>query len=939
MRIYRAWRGLGRLRYNLPGVLRGSMRREVRANGELVRTLREAKGWSQEGLADKALVDVQTVRRVERSERVRRGSLRSVAKALARTIGQLQAADTPAPRGEPPSDLERLRAAVAADSGNANLLTGMTLSRALPLRDHAIERSLALSPARPAEGPRSLLWSSRDDGPGRWLVVGDVGSGKTTLVHALAHDLACDELAEHHPVVVRLAELALEPFRPDLPESLLASKGADAPALVELAAQGGLVLLLDGLDEVLPIKREQVRSLLKVAAAAWPSPIVVTSRPQGLRCPGGFEIATLNPLSDAQVADFLRRLGRTEATSALPEGLLDAPELRRTPLLLTFAALLGEHRPHPTTGGGAAPPRTRHELYTQVLELLLEGLHRTEAAPRMTDLVAAEEALELVAHAFTGEGVVAEPLAAVARRLRDEPPLWQRLERVSRWAAGPEEFLTELADRTAILGQPDGRGTPWRFWHRSLQELLAARRLARQARAQGEAALLDAARGLRRGGERSQWAEPFVLLCGELARPDALLLALAEADPELAVRGLECARRVEPATLRALVAAARPLEDERPRARTFIEGMRNWWSVVGDSARVGLVKAVEYRVGGWIGDDAPGRAGLAELTTALGRAHVDGLEVDAALDALARQLPCFRGPLRGAVYLQAARLLSPAQARALAVELWDAALARGTEVPEDLFFLDELLRRSHGAPDAAGALYDRLAAPPRELVDWRPIPAGEFVMGGRPDEAGFPWEQPRRRVSFPAAWEAGATQVTNGQYAAFAPSHRPPAGVDPAEWATQPAIDVSWYGAVAFCRWLSRAGGGRPVRLPTEAEWEYMARAGAATAYWSGDAVEDLDRVGWFRENSGGRVRAVGLKPANAWGLHDVHGNAWEWVQDWYGPYEEGPAEAPVGPAYGVCRVLRGGCFAWDATWARSAHRSWLPPEARADDVGFRVVR
>lgn len=913
----------------------------LRPNGGLVRSLREDKGWSQEGLAERALVDVQTLRRIERGERVRRVSLLHVAKALGMAVAQLELPEaTPGP--ETPSPVQRLRAAVAADCGSANLLSGITLSRALPLRDYAVERTLSLSPSRAAERPRSLLWSSNDAGPGRWLVVGDVGSGKTTLLYALARDLASDDAVASCPVIVRLGELAQEPFSPERPESLLASKGPDKALLAELAARGSLVLLLDGLDEVLPVRREQVRSLLKVAAAAWPCPIIVTSRPQGLRVPGAFELATLNPLDDAQVADFLARW-RTAGSSALPDSLLDAADARRNPLLLTFAALLGEHRPRSADRGpGASPPRTRHELYSQVLDLLLEGLHRTEASPRMTDLVAAGEALELVAHAFTAEGIVAEPLPELARRLRDEQALWQRLERVARWSAGPEEFLTELADRSGIVGQPDGRGTPWRFWHRSLQELLTARRLAREGREpEGHARLVDQARGLRRGGERSQWTEPFILLCGELARPDELLLALACADPELAVRGVECARRADAATLRELVDAARPLEDERPRARTFVEGMRNWWSVVGDSARVGLVKVVEYRVGSWIGDDASARALLTELTDALGRPRVDALEVGAALDALARQLPCFRGPLRGAIYLQAARLLGREQARGLALELWDAALARGTEVPEDLFFLDELLRRidGDGARDAGRILYERLAAPPRDLIHWRPIPAGGFVMGGRSEEQGFPWEQPLRRVTFSASWEAAATQVTNAQYAAFDPSHRAPAGVDAAAWSAQPAIDVSWYGAVAFCRWLSRGAGAGRVRLPTEAEWEYMARAGTTTAYWSGDTEEDLARVAWFRENSGGRARAVGQKPANPWGLHDVHGNAWEWVQDWYGPYQEGDVVDPVGPAYGLCRVLRGGCFAWDAKWQRSAHRSWLPPEARADDVGFRVVR
>jgi hypothetical protein len=590
---------------------------------------------------------------------------------------------------------------------------------------------------------------------------------------------------------------------------------------------------------------------------------VVTSRPQGLRCPAGFEVATLNPLTDAQAAELLRRWSADAPATAMPSFAADE---WRSPLFLTFVALLRERR------AGAAWPASRHELLEQVLALLLEGLHRPESSPRLTDLGVVREALEQLAHGFTEEGLVSASRDELATRLRDATAVWPRLERVPRWAAGPEEFLVEVAERTGLLGQHDGPGSRWRFWHRSLQELLTAGHLARGARKGGQDALVAAARSLRRGEERSQWAEPFTLLCGALERPDGVLLALAEADPEVAVRGLECARRVEPATLRAVLDAARPLADDRPRARTFVEGMRNWWAVVGDSARPGLAKAVEYRVGGWVGDDAGGQRLVAELAGALGRQTVDPLEVDVALDALARQLPCFRGPLRGAVYLQLARLLPRDQARALALELWDASLARGVEVAEDLFFLDELLRRLEGGRAGAGeALYERLAPPPPDLLSWRAIPSGALLMGGRPEEPGFPWERPRHRVTFPAPWQAGATPVTNAQWSAFDPTARPPAGVDREAWLARPAIDVSWYGASAFCRWLARGERGSP-RLPTEAEWEYMARAGTTTAYWSGEAEADLDRVGWWRGNSGGQLQPAGTKPANPWGLHDVHG-------------------------------------------------------------------
>jgi formylglycine-generating enzyme required for sulfatase activity len=139
-----------------------------------------------------------------------------------------------------------------------------------------------------------------------------------------------------------------------------------------------------------------------------------------------------------------------------------------------------------------------------------------------------------------------------------------------------------------------------------------------------------------------------------------------------------------------------------------------------------------------------------------------------------------------------------------------------------------------------------------------------------------------------------------------------------------PAVYVDWHDAVAFCRKLTvqeRAGGwlekGEHYRLPTEAEWEYAARAGT-----TGDRHGPLDDVAWYGDNSGSKTHRVGTKRANAWGLHDTMGNVWEWTQDWYGDYS-GAAADPQGPASGVFRVIRGG--AWDQLprTLRSSWRDW----------------
>jgi formylglycine-generating enzyme len=169
-----------------------------------------------------------------------------------------------------------------------------------------------------------------------------------------------------------------------------------------------------------------------------------------------------------------------------------------------------------------------------------------------------------------------------------------------------------------------------------------------------------------------------------------------------------------------------------------------------------------------------------------------------------------------------------------------------------------------------------------------------------------------------------------------------------------PANNVSWHDAVAFCNRLSRLEGlaqayiiqedggvtrvpeAEGYRLPTEAEWEYACRAGTETAYSFGDDEAELGDFAWFRKNADD-VRPVGRKKPNPWGLHDMHGNMYEWCWDSYSPY---PYKGPIvtSPAGGV-RVVRGGSFVRVARHLRSANRHGLSPEDRLGSIGFRGVR
>ena len=141
----------------------------------------------------------------------------------------------------------------------------------------------------------------------------------------------------------------------------------------------------------------------------------------------------------------------------------------------------------------------------------------------------------------------------------------------------------------------------------------------------------------------------------------------------------------------------------------------------------------------------------------------------------------------------------------------------------------------------------------------------------------------------------------------------------------------------------AKIGGRGKFALPTEAQWEYACRAGSKTRYYFGDDEARLGDYAWYQGNSGMKTHAVGEKKPNAWGLYDMHGNVWEWCEDWYGPYGAEAVTDPSGPAVvqvGLGRVSRGGsCLGLPAAGCRSASRYSTEPGMRLADTGFRVAR
>ncbi len=211
-----------------------------------------------------------------------------------------------------------------------------------------------------------------------------------------------------------------------------------------------------------------------------------------------------------------------------------------------------------------------------------------------------------------------------------------------------------------------------------------------------------------------------------------------------------------------------------------------------------------------------------------------------------------------------------------------------------------------------------------EGIDFVRVCGGTFTMGSADDDPrSYSDEKPAHLVTLSEYW-LGKYEVSNREYRRFRPDQK---GED-----DLPATNVSWNDAQSHCEKYG-------FRLPTEAEWEYAARAGSQAAWSFGDDESQLGDYAWYKQNSGGEAHQVGTRKPNGWGLHDLHGNVWEWVADWKAPYSEEPQIDPTGPAEGEYRVVRGGSFVDESRDLRSAYRGWDRPVNRGRDVGFRCVR
>lgn len=679
----------------------------------------------------------------------------------------------------------------------------------------------------------ALLTTATGTGSPRWVVVGEPGAGKSTLARHLAWRLA--DRGGPLPVFISLARVASERQHPfDVAEVLLgAREGRNgsaglATALHKAAGMPGrLWVFLDGLDEVPPGDMQRLVADIRSWATRWTgAALVVLSRPAGL-CELGpdFGRADVVRLDDTLQRRLLDNwLGK--AANEVWRDLRARPRLQteaRNPLMLTLVALLARH--------GQALPDSRLAIYRQTVDLLISRGHGPDSRG-MSAPTQARKIIRLLARALTdvdGEAWMFERLVEQVIDLDVHRLLGP-------WGHAPENFLSELGQRSGVLAPHEGPDQPWRFLHRSLRELLTAETIWREAQDSDDAQrfVLDLAARLE-SYQVGRWGEPLAMVGAELDDQYGFLQRLHEVNPQLALRALPNLDRIDPAQAAAYLAAN-------------------------------------------LGDDIDGIVTAARRT---------GLSDEAIADALLK-------------------VVGPTTSPSRLAELHLAISEVHTAPARHIFF----------------GRADRLDTQPS--LDWVNVPGGSFMMGTA-DPAPGAADVPLHAVEV-QPFEMVATLITAAQWRSLFTDY------DPHAPDTLPATGMTWAEARLFCEWIG-------ARLPTEAEWAYACRAGTTSRFWSGDTEADLARVAWFADNAGRSIQPVGQKPANDWGLYDMHGNVAEWCAD---PFVHGYCAShppPRGTPRSRGRVVRGGHFAAPAERCRSAARTEASPDARLGSVGFRPVR
>lgn len=718
--------------------------------------------------------------------------------------------------------------------------------------------------------------------PGRYVLRGHPGTGKTTALRACARRLALRGEPSHVPVLVRLPELGAG--RRGIAEQIDYDTLGDAAPVLEALSRGGkgIVLFLDGLDEVVgEDARKHVRKILAaLPAESADARVVVATRKVGYEpLPGGDYLQLdLEDLDVGRQRELLRKWFESGGRVTDPVGLVERvcrdldvagpslADVRVVPLLLRFIGMLYEAR-HADLGYRVEG--SRRSLYTEILDHLIEARGR-----KIEGSACVRRLLQRLAWYFTendGQEVTYAEVEAHVFEVWEDPGLaalrgyWRDPDR----RPDVSGFLARLASDVGVLQGDVKAKSVWTFWHRSLREALAGEWMLELVKTpEGEQEVLAKADAVR--GQEGVWAEPFALFVGATADPDRWLHRLQEQNPELALRALANVTNVRDETVLALLQLAGLDVDERCAAIDRLPEQ------VPDPV-------VRLKLYGQLGS----RSDDTQILWHLGEG------IDAVVAA-------------------------------------DKGLAELARRQEDLLFACERDgTRMFGVRNPGHA--DELEVPGHPgQVYWCRIDHAKltFQIGSPEDEEGRDADEgPAHELTIEEAFEIAAVLVTNRQFREFRPLHEFGAGL-----ADHPVVTVSWFDAVLYCRWLG-------ARLPSETEWECAARGGRLTRYWSGNRVEDLARVGWFADNAGPRHRQVAELQANHYGLFDVHGNVLEWCQDdWAATVEHLKGGRPFVGGSSI-RVVRGGSFEHGAWGCRSASRGGREPGDCFGYLGFRPAR
>ncbi|MCA8958193.1 MAG: SUMF1/EgtB/PvdO family nonheme iron enzyme, partial [Planctomycetes bacterium] len=708
-----------------------------------------------------------------------------------------------------------------------------------------------------------------------------------------------------------------------------------ADALDRLGDHAPLLVLLDGYDELRPAERERAKKLLASLCYLSRATIVVAARSSSR--PDVDEtlwhdvvLQALERTDQRRLASrvFRSRRGDTRDADAWAGELLRAIDqlglrvqtLATNPLFLTLLAEL-------KLAGQPLGDR-RHRVLDQMVRLILAGDYAEQTAP-VADGRLDEAVVEQTVRPLLGRiawwmiersgGVDGRALLAFCKgekrerkhekkgrkhtgnhKEQDEPTKKDRKNIAHQLAAlrralgvrDSEQALLVLAERAPLLVPEDrADGAWWSFQHRHLQEYLAAEHWRAELGADPDT-VADKLRELTTGDEQAVqdsldlWTEPIALLLEQVDGGDRLLTGMLGDETQRAL-GLRVLRSLEDLGADAL--------------RGSLAALPEWkWAPGEVTARVPFYEALQ--VPGKL-EELP--ASLTLLVEHAADPKTTTAEIGAIVDCLqrlARADEAHRGEIERAI----AEIVSAPRFGALTRELFEQWFRQVEHTGTEL---------------------------------WCRIPQGEseplaFTMGE--GDAVFD-------VTFERPFWAGATTVTIGQYERMVAHRHRWGNEDP----SLPVTEVSWFEAVLFCAWFEHQcrrlfGTGLPsdfrVALPSDAQWEFLARAGTPVGqrFWSGNGDTDLARVGWYGANSKDRVHSVARLAANPWGLHDVHGNVWEWTGSWFGDLGAGPDRG--GPSSGAGRVQRGGSYGYDADHCRSANRNWYHPDVVWGFNGFRVV-